>query len=34
LVENLEKITGRKIPFTLDRKNWQLALDELVKIMP
>jgi len=34
LVENMEKITGRKIPFTLDRKNWQLALDELVKIMP
>lgn len=34
VVGNLEKLTGRKIPFTMDRKNWQLALDELVKIMP
>jgi CheY-like chemotaxis protein len=34
VVGNLEKITGRKIPFTMDRKNWQLALNELTKIMP
>jgi|GEM_PF-1449102 len=34
VVGNLEKLTGRNIPFTMDRKNWQLALDELVKIIP
>lgn len=33
VVRNLEKITGRVIPFTMDRKNWQMALEELVKIM-
>ena len=28
-VENLEKLTSQKVPFTMDSKNWSLALENL-----
>ena len=32
VVDGLREITGQKIPFTMDEKNWQVAMDELQKI--
>ena len=33
VVKNLEAMTGQRIPFTMDSKNWSLAMKNLEEIM-
>jgi hypothetical protein len=33
VIINLEKLSGRKIPFTMDEKDWTRAIKSLKKIM-
>ena len=33
VISGLEKLSGKRIPFTMDRKDWSIAITELKKII-
>jgi len=33
VVDGLREITGQEIPFTMDKKDWQIAMDKLQEVM-